>query len=96
MRHMPASSALPGSSGTGLVPISLTRPSDLLEQTGDYSFANINVGRAVSAVTAGQQRAVESASGTTLEVSFCSHLGLLDASSADPARLHLRTSAFEL
>ena len=58
----------------GLVPTGpagLARPSDMLEQTGDYSFANINVGRAVSAVTAEQQLAVESASGTTLEVSIC-------------------------
>jgi len=57
----------------GLVPTgpaTLARPSDMLDQTGDYSFANINVGRAVSAVSAEQQRAVESASGTTLEVSL--------------------------
>lgn len=81
MRHLPASSALPGSSmagigllptgpGVGLVPTGPTRPSDMLEQTGDYSFANISVGRAVSAVTE-QQRAVDSAGGTALEVSFC-------------------------
>ena len=79
MRHMPASSTLPASSiagtgllhtGVGLVPTGPARPSDMLEQTGDYSFANISVGRAVSAVTAEQQRAVESASGTTLEVSI--------------------------
>lgn len=79
MRHMPARSALPASSiaGTGLLhpapavglPTGPARPSDMLEQTGDYSFANISVGRTVSAVTAEQQRAVESASGTTLEVS---------------------------
>ncbi|KAL3140348.1 hypothetical protein ABBQ38_004612 [Trebouxia sp. C0009 RCD-2024] len=77
MRHMPARSALPASSiaGTGLLhpapavglPTGPARPSDMLEQTGDYSFANISVGRTVSAVTAEQQRAVESASGTTLE-----------------------------
>ena len=76
MRHMTTNSALPASSGAGigLVPTSpagLARPSHMLEQNGDYSFANINVGRAVSAVTAEQQRAVESASGTTLEVSLC-------------------------
>ena len=60
----------------GLVPTGptgITQPSDMLDQTGDYSFANINVGRAVSAVTAEQQRAVESASGTTLEVSSLRH-----------------------
>ena len=76
MRHMTPNSALPAAigAGVGLVPTGpsgLARPSDLLDQTGDYSFANINVGRAVSAVTAEQQRAVESASGTTLEVTIC-------------------------
>lgn len=74
LRHMPSGSALPAASGAGLGlistgPTGLARPSDMLEQAGDYSFANINVGRAVSAATAEQQRAVESASGTTLEVS---------------------------
>lgn len=76
MRHVTAKSALPASNGAGIGlvptgPAGLARPSDMLEQTGDYSFANINVGRAVSAVTAEQQRAVESASGITLEVSIC-------------------------
>ena len=76
MRHTTAKSALPAANGAGIGlvptgPAGLARPSDMLEQTGDYSFANINVGRAVSAVTAEQQRAVESASGTTLEASNC-------------------------
>lgn len=73
LRNHPASTASPMTAGMGLVstgPAALTRPSDMLDQTGDYSFANINVGRAVSAVSAEQQRAVESASGTTLEVSL--------------------------
>ncbi len=39
-------------------------------QTGNYSFARINAGRAVSAVSAEQQRAVKSACGTTLAVSM--------------------------
>ncbi len=73
LRNHPASTASPMAAGMGLVPTgpaALARPSDMLDQTGDYSFANINVGRAVSAVSAEQQRAVESASGTTLEVSL--------------------------
>ncbi len=73
LRNHPASTASPMAAGMGLVftgPAALARPSDMLDQTGDYSFANINVGRAVSAVSAEQQRAVESASGTTLEVSL--------------------------
>ncbi|KAL0023565.1 hypothetical protein WJX77_002562 [Trebouxia sp. C0004] len=70
LRNHPATTASPMAAGMGLVstsPAALARPSDMLDQTGDYSFANINVGRAVSAVSAEQQRAVESASGTTLE-----------------------------
>ncbi|KAL0025084.1 hypothetical protein WJX79_007064 [Trebouxia sp. C0005] len=70
LRNHPASTASPMAAGMGLVPTgpaALARPSDMLDQTGDYSFANINVGRAMSAVSAEQQRAVESASGTTLE-----------------------------
>ena len=50
-------------------PAALAKPSALLDQTGDYSFANINVGRSLSAANAEQQRAAQSASGTTLEVS---------------------------
>lgn len=73
LRNLPTSTANPVSSGMGLVPTclaGLARPSDMLDQIGDYSFANINVGRAVSTVSAEQQRAVDSASGTTLEVSL--------------------------
>jgi len=46
-----------------------SQPSDMLDQTVD-SVANINAGRAVSAVSAEQQRAVRSIPGTTLEVSL--------------------------
>lgn len=98
LRQMPPGSALPASSGAGLGllstgPAGLARPSDMLEQTGDYSFANINVGRAVSAATAEQQRAVESASGTTLEVSrFCIQT-LLHTSYETSSVLHLTYSA---
>jgi len=72
LRNHPPTTSNPISAGMGLVPAGpagLARPSDMLDQTGDYSFANINVGRAVSAVSAEQQRAVKSVSGTTLEVS---------------------------
>ena len=98
MRHMTANSALPASSGAavGLVPsgpAGLARPSYMLEQTGDYSFANINVGRAVSAVAAEQQRAVESASGTTLEVSLCCIRFCLTLITWPQVLLHLRTAA---
>ena len=66
------------STGTsqGLVPASpaaLAKPSALLDQTGSFSFAHINVGRAMSAANAEQQRAAQSASGTTLEVSHQKH-----------------------
>ena len=80
LRTHASTTASPMASAMGLVPTGpagMTQPSDMLDQTGDYSFANINVGRAVSAVTAEQQRAVESASGTTLEVSLLSACMLL-------------------
>ena len=57
-------------------PAALAKPSALLDQTGSFSFANINVGRAMSAANAEQQKAAQSASGTTLEVGHQVHADL--------------------
>lgn len=55
----------------GLAPATTSgRPFDVLDQTGNYSFANISVGRVVSAASA-EQRAAQSAESTPFQVSVC-------------------------
>lgn len=54
--------------GGGLASASASgRPFDVLDQTGNYSFANISVGRVVSAAGA-EQRAAQSAESSPFQV----------------------------